>query len=168
MTEKVATPAVSKGSAAATAVKVGLFLFALTRFGSLVFGTWWNLTTLPVLRSMLETAQLSNLEATLVRIMGLALFPFNMALLAVLAPLFGWWIYSRVDKARQDVVGWLSALFFVSFDLALTLVFAGVELQLGYTINLVLVAIFEAIVILWLMFFMGIGFNIAKLLKSPL
>ncbi len=168
MIDKVASAVTVKGSPAMTAVKLGFFLFLLTRLGGVVFGVWWNLATLPLLRSMLQTAQLPNLEATLTHILGLTLFPFNMAILVVLAPLFGWWVYSRVDKPRQNAVGWLGALVFAVFDAAITLVFAGAELELGYVINLVVLAISEAIIVLWVMFFMGLGFNIAKLFKSPL
>jgi len=168
MAEQVAKAAAVKTSPTMTAVKLGLFLFALTRIGGIAFGVWWNLATLPALRAALQVAQLPNLEATLTHIFGLTMFPFNMALLVVLAPLFGWWIYSRVDKPYQDVVGWLGAMFFAGFDIAVTLVFAGLELQLGYAISLLILAIFEAILILWVMFFMGAGFNIAKLFKARL
>ncbi|MBW8734807.1 MAG: hypothetical protein JF571_10980, partial [Asticcacaulis sp.] len=58
MVEKVATAAASKGSATVTAVKMSAMLFLLTRIGGFVFGAWWGLTALPVLRSMLQVAQL--------------------------------------------------------------------------------------------------------------
>ncbi len=166
--DKVATKAPSKGSATTTALQMGLMLFLLTRLGAFVFGAWWGATAVPALRAFLQGAQIPNVEVTLDRILGLALFPFNMAILVVLAPLFGWWIYSRVDKARQDVVGWLGALIFSVFDAVISLVFAGIEQHLGYVVTLIPLLIGEGIIILWVMFFMGIGFNLAKLFKAPL
>ncbi|WP_443747733.1 hypothetical protein [Asticcacaulis solisilvae] len=169
MAEQVAgVKAAGTGSAAATALKMSAMLFVLVRIGGFVFGAWWGAVARPHLRALLQTAQLSDLETTLNHIFGIAMFPFTMSILVVLAPLFGWWVYSRVDTARQDATGWLAALFFCIGDAALAIIFSGVQHRLGYDVNMVGLAIGEAIVLLWVMFFMGLGFNIAKLFKSPL
>ncbi len=169
MAEQIAgVKAASTGSVVTTALKMAAMLFLLTRIGAFVFGAWWGAVAEPEIRAVLQTAQLPNTELALNHILGVTLFPFNMAILVVLAPLFGWWVYSRVDKTRQDAVGWVGALFFCLADASLTLIFAGTQHALGYNINVIALAIGEAVVILWLMFFMGIGFNIAKLFKAPL
>ena len=168
MVEKVVgIKAAKTNSAVATALKAGLFLFFLTRVAGGVFGGWWGAISRPVVRSLLQTAQLPNIEATIDRIFIQSMGPLTMAVLTVLAPLFGWWIYSRVEKSRQDAVGWLAALIFAACDAALSLLVAGLQsADLG--VLLFLLAVGETMMILWIMFFMGVGFNIAKLLKSPL
>lgn len=168
MAEHVAVKAASTGSVMGIALKMAAMLFLLTRVGGFVFGAWWGAAAEPQIRAILQTAQLPNTEQALNHVLGVTLFPFNMAILVVLAPLFGWWVYSRVDKSRQGAVGWVGALFFCLADAALTLIFASTQHALGYNINVVALAISEAIVVLWLMFFMGVGFNIAKLFKAPL
>jgi len=168
MAEQAVAKTQGTGSVVATALKMAALLFVLTRVGGFVFGAWWGAVAEPQIRAILQTAQLPNTELALNHVLGVTLFPFNMALLVVLAPLFGWWVYSRVDKPRQDAVGWAGALFFCLADASLALIFASTQHALGYTINLVALAISEAIVVLWLMFFMGIGFNIAKLFKASL
>lgn len=150
-----------------TALKVGLFLFFLTRVAGGVFGGWWGAVSRPVVRSLLETAHLADIETAVNHILFLSLGPLTMAVLTVLAPLFGWWIYSRVEKSRQDAVGWLAALTFVVFDGVLGLLSAGAAAADTGAIWLVL-AVGETMILLWIMFFMGVGFNIAKLFKSPL
>ena len=168
MVEKVAAKTTTGSSTFVTALKLGVFLFALTRVAGFVFGAWWGLSALPFLRDMLQTAHLANLEATIDRVMGATLLPLNMAVLSVLTPLFGWWIYSRVPEAQQNGAGWYGALIFAACDASLTIVFSGLQAALGYQISLIGLGIGEAIVILWSMFFMGIGFNIAKLFKIKL
>lgn len=168
MVEKVAgIKAAKSNSVVVTALKAGLFLFFLTRVAGGVFGGWWGAVSRPVVRSLLQTAQLPNIEATIDRILIQSMGPLTMAVLTVLAPLFGWWIYSRVEKPRQDPVGWLAALIFAGCDGILSLLSAGMDASvIGFV--MVVLAIGETMIILWVMFFMGIGFNIAKLFKAPL
>jgi hypothetical protein len=166
--EQVAVKAQSSGLVVATALKMSAMLFLLVRVGAFVFGAWWGAVAEPEVRGLLQMAHLPNTEAAVTHVFGLTIFPFNMAILVVLAPLFGWWVYSRVDKPRQDAVGWVGALFYAVADAALAMIFAGAQHALGFDVNLVVLTIGEAVIILWLMFFMGVGFNVAKLFKAPL
>ncbi len=169
MVEKVAaTNTVAVNGGLLTAVKVGLFLFAMVRLACVIFGAWWAALSRPMIKGLLQTAQLANIEVTVNYILGTAIFPLIMSVLVVLAPLFGWWIYSRVDGQKQNMVGWTSAVVFAIGDAALTFVFSASQIALGYHIDIFGMIVGEVIVILWIMFFMGLGFNIAKLFKAKL
>ena len=93
-------------------------------------------------------------------ILGLSLVPLTFALLFVLAPLVGWWVYSRVEPARHNAVGWGAVGFYLLGDIVLSL-FTGIFSVPALIAGAVIVGLYT-------MFWMGIGFNLAKLFRIKL
>ncbi len=164
MADKAAVATATKSHAGwMTGLRLGIFLFLLIRLANFVFNGWWTISAFPDVKALLQTAQMPNLEFAISYVYATTLYPLIMTLLAVLAPLFGWWVYSRVEPEHQSTVGWSGALIFSVCDAILTIVSTP-----DHVVGYIGLAISEAIAILWIMFFMGIGFNIAKLFKAKL
>ncbi len=154
------------------AVRGALLLLVLEYFGAFIFGGAWSLLAAPKIEALLYGAQLPNLVLTLTQMLMVSVLPFLFALLAVLAPLFGWWVYSRVPADKQNGTGWaMAAIFAAAQSVIGTLQTIGsVPLQdtfsaIAYAFGAVLSFV---MLTLWVMFFMGVGFLIAKLFRSKL
>ncbi len=156
-----AAPATAAGSAAwVTALKAGIFLLVMMRLAGGLYGFFWGVFALPQLDSLLGAWHVTDYAAALSAILGLALVPLTFALLFVLAPMVGWWIYSRVDPAKHNLVGWGAVGFYLLGDTILS-VFTGIY-------SLMALAAGALIVGLYAMFWMGIGYNLAKLFRIKL
>ncbi|HWB97504.1 MAG TPA: hypothetical protein VG672_12395, partial [Bryobacteraceae bacterium] len=104
---------------------------------------------------------IDNYREALGSIYSLSVAPLDFALLTILAPLVGWWVYSRVEPAKQTLVGWLAAVLYVVSDatiLVVTTTFDPLSVSL----------VSGVIALVYIMFCMGIGFNIAKLFRLRL
>lgn len=153
-------------------VRAASLLFVLEHLGQAIFGGMWGAFAEPKVDAILASVQIPQLEATVEQLMMVNMLPLVLALLGVLTPLFGWWIYSRIPTERQTETGWAIAGFFILFDALLSLVgalFSTGQMDAvawgGFGFLLVITA---AILVLWIMFFMGAGFLVAKMFKSKL
>lgn len=155
-----ATPVAAGTSAWVTALKAGTFLLVMMRLAGGLYGFFWGVFALPQLDGLLGAWHVTDYAAALSAILGLALVPLTFALLFVLAPMVGWWIYSRVEPARHNLVGWGAVGFYLLGDTILS-VFTGIY-------SVVALGAGALIVGLYTMFWMGIGFNLAKLFRIKL
>jgi hypothetical protein len=162
--ETTATPAHAKARvrfAAVTAMKVALFYLVVMKFAQAVFFFFWGKFSIEPLLEMVGKWHIDNYREALGSIYSLSVAPLDFALLTILAPLVGWWIYSRVEPAKQTLVGWLAAVLYVVADagiLVLTTPFDPVSVSL----------VSGLIALAYIMFMMGIGFNVAKLFRLRL
>lgn len=160
MTTTTAAPARATQATFLTALKAGLFLLVMMRLAGGVYGAFWGLFSLQPLEQMLGEWHVVNYASAVSRILGLSIVPLSFALLFVLSPLIGWWIYSRVEKARQNAVGWSIVGIYLVGDAVLSILTGQYS---------VIALIAGAVIIgLYIMFWMGIGFNLAKLFRAKL
>lgn len=154
------------------AVRAAGMLFLLVHVGQAIFGGMWAVIAAPKVAAFLEAAQIPHLEIVLGQLLMVNILPLMLALIGVLGPLFGWWIYSRIAPEKQTETGWAIAGLYALFDAVLStvgLVLSGGQMDavawggMGF-----LLAIIALIMTLWVMFFMGIGFLVAKLFKATL
>lgn len=156
-----AAPVTAANTAAwTTALKAGLFLLVMMRLAGGIYGFFWGVFSLQPLEQMLGAWRVTEYAQAVTAILGLSLVPLTFALLFVLAPLVGWWVYSRVEPARHNLVGWGAVGFYLLGDTILSL-FTGV-------FSVAALAAGALIVGLYTMFWMGIGFNLAKLFRMKL
>jgi hypothetical protein len=157
---------------AGPAVRAGLLLLALEHFGGFIFGGMWGVFARPSVEALLADVPLPHLSATINQIMNVSLLPLSLAVVAVLAPLFGWWIYSRIEPEKQTETGWAIAGVFTAGDVLFSLIraaFSGVPMDAFSWGAIGFMLVFGAIIsILWVMLFMSIGFLTAKLFKAKL
>lgn len=152
------------------AVRAGLLLLAMEHFGGFIFGSTWAIFSRPTIEAMFANAPAAQASAIASQLMNLSMFPLSLAIMAVVSPLFGWWIYSRIPEDKQTSTGWSIAAIYTAGDVLITVLLSAGKLRdaiewgaLGF------ILIFgAAISILWAMLFMGLGFLIAKLFKSKL
>ncbi|HVZ30137.1 MAG TPA: hypothetical protein VG839_07060 [Asticcacaulis sp.] len=147
--------------AAVTAMKVALFYLVVMKFAQAVFFFFWGKFSIEPLLEMIGKWHIDNYREALGSIYSLSVAPLDFALLTILAPLVGWWVYSRVEPAKQTLVGWLAAVLYVVSDatiLVVTTTFDPLSVSL----------VSGVIALVYIMFCMGIGFNIAKLFRLRL
>ncbi|HWB97505.1 MAG TPA: hypothetical protein VG672_12400 [Bryobacteraceae bacterium] len=154
------------------AVRAAIFLLAIETFGAILFQGLWVAFAAPRVAYILSTAQLPNLGVAVGQMLLVNTLPLALTILAILTPLFGWWIYSRVPAEKQTGMGWTLAAIFTAGHVALGLL-AGLQAGVPYDAIAWIAYWFGGIfayvvVLLWVMFFMGAGFLIAKLFKSKL
>jgi hypothetical protein len=155
---------------AGPAVRAGLMLLALEHFGGFIFGSTWALFARPNVEAMFASLPAPQANALASQLMNLSIFPLSLAIVAVVAPLFGWWIYSRIPEDKQTSTGWSIAAIYTAGDVLITMLLAAGKLRdaiewgaMGF------ILVFGALIsVLWAMLFMGCGFLIAKLFKSKL
>ncbi len=143
-----------------TSLKVGVFLLVMLRLAGAAYGAFWGLFVSKSLEDMLGVWRVADYATALNQLFGLSLTPLPFAILFVLAPLVGWWIYSRIAPPQQNAVGWSAAAIYCAADSILSLLTGG--------FSIISLIIGSVIVLLYTMFCMGIGFNIAKLFKLKL
>jgi hypothetical protein len=89
-----------------TAIKLGLFMVFLSNLSGWVYGYFYHMIAIHPLAEMIKTFNLPDGVEIQNRLLGLSLMPVSYAVLASVAPLVGWWIYSRVEAKNYDKVGW--------------------------------------------------------------
>lgn len=151
-----------------TIVKVAMVLLVIVELAGYIYVAFYSLLARDAVETLLVSAQFSDVIAIENSLLGLTLAPFTYGLLAAIGPLVGWWIYSRVDKPQQSVVGWGSAALFALSYVLIGLIVQGALGRLTAVFDLVATVIGLALIVVYTVFFMGIGFNIAKLFKLKL
>jgi len=144
-------------------VKVAAVMFVLTIAAEFAYGAFFALFAMPTLTGVLQAAHVDAAFALEGRLLQVTIAPLVYALLTAISPLVGWWIYSRVDTGGQAKVMWgaaaLYAIVSVAFGMGLSgaMVANPLELLLGL-----------AIIVVYIVFFMGLGFIPAQLFKAKL
>lgn len=170
MTDRAATASTARAagnSTFTTALRVSLFMYAMLLISSTVYKFFWNAFSLDAVLAMLGEWRVEQYQIAVLTLQNLSLVPLTYAILVVLAPLVGWWIYSRIEPAQQTRLGWIVALLFAGYDILVSLVKLGL-VGIFWHPALIWMAIGQIIVVLFTMFFMGIGFNLAKLFRVQL
>jgi hypothetical protein len=143
-------------------LKVAVFYLVVMKFAQSVFFFFWGNFSIQPLLEMIGKWHIDDYRGALGSIYSLSIVPLNFALLTVLAPLVGWWVYSRVEPAKQNLVGWLAAALYVVADSAIMIAtmpidFGPVSWGLSCLISLT-----------FIMLLMGAGFLLAKLFRVRL
>lgn len=149
-------------------VKVALTLLVLVELAGIMFNFFYILLAHREVQFLLASAQLTNVLDLESRLLGMTLAPLAYAILAALSPLIGWWIYSRVDKPQQSAVGWGSASLFAFTYVGIGLLNAGAMARLGMAMSAISTILGLAIIILYVMLFMTIGFITAAITRVKL
>lgn len=160
--------AIKTGTAWPAIIKVALTLLVLVELAAFMYGLFFAMLAAAPLQSMIADAQISNAIDFENRLLGLTLAPLAYAILAAIAPLVGWWIYSRVDKPQQDAVGWGGASLFAVTYVLIGMFNAGVLARMGLVISALSTVLGLGIIILYVMLFMTAGFLTAALFKAKL
>lgn len=145
-----------------TALKVAIFYLIVMKLAGYIFFFFWGKFSVVPLIDLLGKWHVDEYRAALASIYHLSIAPLNFALLTILAPLVGWWVYSRVEPGRRTLVSWVSAALYVAADavwmyVTTTVDYGPVSLGLNYLIAL-----------LYVMLFMGLGVNFGKILRLRL
>lgn len=167
MTDKAiaaAKPKAEKLIALITALKVAAFLFVAVKVVSYVYLFFWDTFAMQPLTDMLGKWHVDAYQEALGLIAYLSVLPLALAIMTVLGPLIGWWIYSRVEPRNQDMVGWYGACFYLGANIAVMLFTGGWQVIYSW----LAIVLSNLISLLFVMFLMGAGFNLAKLFKIKL
>jgi hypothetical protein len=151
-----------------TAIKLGLFMVFLSNLSGWVYGYFYHMISIHPLTEIIQTFNLPDGVQIQNRLLGLSLMPVSYAVLASIAPLIGWWIYSRVDAKNCDVVGWGAAATYTASALVITYVNRAARGQMGFASGPIEMTIGVFLMMCFLMFFLGLGFVIAKTFKLKL
>ncbi len=148
--------------AVVTALKVAVFYLVVMKFAQSVFFFFWGNFSIQPLLELIGKWHIDDYRGALGSIYSLSVMPLNFALLTVLAPLVGWWVYSRVEPSKQNVVGWTAAAIYVVADSAIMMAtmpidFGPISWGLSCLISLT-----------FIMLLMGCGFLLAKLFRLKL
>jgi len=144
-------------------VKVAAVMFVLTKLADFAYGFFFGAFAIPELNSVLQAAHVDQALALESNLLQVTMAPLSYALLTAISPLVGWWVYSRVDTGGQAKVMWGSAALYTVMALALGLGLSGAMIA-----NPVLLLLGVAILVLYTVFFMGLGFIPAQLFKIKL
>ena len=170
MTSEIASvkPLTKAGTAWPSIIKVALTFLVLVELASVMYGFFFRMLAAEPLQSMIAAAQIADAIDFENRLLGLTLAPLAYAILAALAPLVGWWIYSRVDKAQQTAVGWGGASLFAVTYVLIGMFNAGVLARMGLVISALSTVLGLGIIILYVMLFMTVGFVTAAITRIKL
>ena len=144
-------------------VKVAAVMFVLTQVASFVYAFFFGLFSVPQLNGLLQAAHVDAAMALESQLLQASLAPLAYALLTVISPLVGWWVYSRVETGGQAAVMWGGAALYTVAAMAL-----GFGLSGAMIANPITLVLGMAILIVYSVFFMGLGFIPAQLLKAKL
>ncbi len=144
--------------------KVALVMFVLCQVSSLAYLFFFRLMGLNMLVPMLQDAHIDQIFAFENQLLQVTFSALAYALLTAISPLVGWWVYSRVDTGGQAKVMWGSAALFTVASAIFNIVLTG-----GAIItNPVAMVLGLAILIFYIVFFMGLGFVPAQIFKLKL
>ncbi len=144
-------------------VKVAAVMFVLTQVASVVYVFFFGLFSVPQLNGLLQAAHVDAAMALESQLLQASLAPLAYALLTVISPLVGWWVYSRVETGGQAAVMWGGAALYTVAAMAL-----GFGLSGAMIANPITLVLGMAILIVYSVFFMGLGFIPAQLFKAKL
>ena len=143
--------------------KVAAVMFVLTQAAGFTYGAFFGLFSLPELNSYLQAAHVDQAYAIEARLLQSTFAPLAYALLTAISPLVGWWVYSRVETGGQAAVMWGGAALYTVAAMAL-----GFGLSGAMIANPITLVLGMAILIVYSVFFMGLGFIPAQLFKAKL
>lgn len=163
----VATPAKSS-SRIGQILRVAFVLFVLVKLASFMYFLFFDLLSANPLHEMVTSAHVDDALAFENHLLGIVVAPMMYGVLAAICPLFGWWIYARVEKTDRDAVGWGSATLFSVVNIFLGLLNQGVLARMGIVMDALSTIVGMLIIILYVMLFMTIGFVTASIFKLKL
>ena len=144
-------------------VKVAAVMFVLTKLAGIAYVFFFGAFVVPQLTTVLQAAHVDQAVAFEGGLLQITMVPLSYALLAAISPLVGWWVYSRVDTGGQAAVMWGAAALQTLASVAL-----GIGLTGAMIASPLLLLLGVAILILYTVFFMGLGFIPAQLFKVKL
>ena len=161
-TTTISTSADVKGGIV-TMLKVAIFLIVMEQFGAVVFGFFYGMTVIRPVQALLTSWHVTTDTVSAVRILSsLSVAPLIYAINAVLSPVVGWWIGSRVAKPSQGSVLWGSLGLYILLSLIVGIVTGGFSTQMStgqgwgmVAFGMILLAVFD-------LFFMGVGLLLAR------
>jgi hypothetical protein len=151
-----------------TGIRLGLFLVFSSNLSGWVYGYFYHLIAVHPLAEMVRTFNLPDGVRIENRLLGLSMLPVSYAVLASVAPLIGWWIYSRVEAKNCDKVGWGAAATYTASALLITYTNRAARGEMGFASGPIEMTIGVFLMMCFLMFFLGLGFSIAKLFRLKL
>ncbi len=144
---------------------VGVVLLIAVKLSAAIYGAFFGAYSMPVIVGVLSALNASDITGAFNKIMTASLVPLTFSLVAAVCPFIGAWIYAGIATSRQTLVGWGGALLYVLLDAVISLVMHDTLAQMGVDLSPGALLLGAAILLLLAMFFMGIGFNLAKLFK---
>jgi hypothetical protein len=144
-------------------LKVAAVMFVLTQVAGFAYGAFFGMFSLPELNGILQAAHVDSALALEGQFLQSTFAPLAYALLTAISPLVGWWIYSRVETGAQAGVMWGSAALYAIVSIAF-----GMGLSGAMVANPLALVLGVAIMIVYSVFFMGLGFIPAQLFKAKL
>ncbi len=169
MTSETAVKSTTKTSSTwLLSLKIALVLLVLVELAAVVFAFFYGLLGHREVQLLLASAQVADAIDMENRLLGITMAPLAYAILAALSPLVGWWIYSRVDKPQQNAAGWGGASIFAALYVLIGMFNAGTMARLGLAMSAISTILGLAIIILFVMLFMTIGFVTAAITRVKL
>ena len=144
-------------------LKATAVLFVLTKVGVIAYSFFFGVFSVPQLNVLLQATHIDQGLAFEMQLLQATYPALGIALITAIAPLIGWWVYSRVETGGQAGVMWGVATLNSVISLALGVGFSGAMVANPLALLLGL-----AIVVLYTVFFMGLGFIPAQLFKAKL
>ena len=146
-----------------TTVKVTVVMLVLTQVASLAYFVLFGVFSLQALTAVLESTHTEAVTIVEALLLQMSVQPLTYALVTAIAPLVGWWVYSRVDTGGQAKVMWAVAVLHTLVSVGLAIFLNGAVIM-----NVSLVVLNLVILVLYTVFFMGLGFIPAQLFKAKL
>ncbi len=144
-------------------VKVALVMFVLTQAAAFAYGCFFAVFALPQLTGILQAAHIDGAMTLETQLLQLTFAPLAYALLTAISPLVGWWVYSRVETGGQAKVMWGAATLYAVGSIAF-----GLGLSGAMVANPLALVLGLAIMVVYSVFFMGLGFIPAQIFKAKL
>ncbi len=144
-------------------VKVAAVMFVLSQVAGFAYGAFFAMFALPELNSVLQAAHVDAALALEGRLLQTTVAPFVYGVLTAISPLVGGWIYSRVETGGQAKVMWGASALYALVSVALGFGLSGAMVANPFALLLGM-----AILIVYSVFFMGLGFIPAQLFKVKL
>jgi len=144
-------------------VKVAAVMLVLTQAAAFAYAFFFGVLSMPELNSFMQAAHVDGALELEARFLQATFAPLAYALLTAISPLVGWWVYSRVETGAQAKVMWGAAATY-----AIVSALFGMGLSGAMVANPLLLAVGLAIVVVYSVFFMGLGFIPAQLFKAKL
>ncbi|MGZ3297668.1 MAG: hypothetical protein ACXU8O_01525 [Asticcacaulis sp.] len=155
---------------------ISMILLALVYAAAFIFGFIYAAVSEPMITKTLTAlataygVQFSDADMTIFEhaIIGPIALPLVLALLAATSPLLGAWIQSHTAKNRHGAIGWGASFLFALANSLIGLFQshdAAKAMGLDASIGIGGFVLGCAIVWLFTLLFMGIGYNLAKLFK---
>ncbi|MGZ3297669.1 MAG: hypothetical protein ACXU8U_11465 [Asticcacaulis sp.] len=144
-------------------VKVALVMFVLVQASAFAYGVFFGVFSLGPLTALMQEYHVDQALALEGRFLQLTFAPLTYALLTALSPLVGWWVYSRVETGAQAKVMWGGAALFAVLSIVFNMALTGAMVA-----NPLLLLLGILILVFYIVFFMGLGFIPAQLLKFKL